>query len=68
MLASREFELQRVQYQLDSFIRSGFPLLEALEQVAVAEFIPLAWIHDTAQKFSKLIVELLEAEKDVEGR
>jgi hypothetical protein len=57
-----------VQYQLDSFIRNGIPLLEALEQVAIAEFIPLAWIHDTAQKFSKLIVELLEAEKDVEGR
>jgi len=68
MLGSREFELQRVQYHFDLLIKTGIPLLSALEEVSVAESIPMEWIHDTARKFSQLVVELLEAEKDVEGR
>jgi hypothetical protein len=68
MLTSREFELQRVQNHFDLLIKSGIPLLAALEKVAVAKLIPMEWIHNTAQKLSKLVVELLEAEKDFEGR
>ena len=66
MLNSREFEVQRVQFQIDLLIKTGIPLLAALEEVAVAEFILMAWIHDTAQKMSTLVVELLEAETDVQ--
>ena len=65
MLTSREFELHRVQYHFDQLIKNGFPLLAALEEVAVAELIPMEWIYNTAQKLSKLVVELMEAEKDV---
>ena len=67
MLVSREFELQRVQYHFDLLIKTGIPLLAALEEVAIAEMIPIEWIYITARKLSKLVVELLEAEKDVEG-
>ena len=28
----------------------------------------MEWIHNIAQKLSKLVVELLEVEKDVEGQ
>jgi hypothetical protein len=68
MLASREFESQRVQYHLNLLVKTGIPLLTALEEAAVAESIPMGWIHDTAQKLAQLLVELLEAGNDVEGR
>ena len=68
MLTSREFELQTLQYHFDCLIKSGLPLLAALENVAVAKLIPMEWIHDTTQKLSKLVLELMEVENDVEER
>jgi len=49
-------------------MKTGLPLLATLEEVARAEFIPMEWLRDTAGKFSALLLELLEAEKAVEGQ
>ncbi len=68
MLASGNFELQRVRYHQELLIKTGLPLLATLEEVAGAESIPTEWLHDAAGKFSALLLELLEAEKAVEGR
>ena len=68
MLASGDFELQRVCYHRDSLIRHSLPQLAALEEVAVDECIPIEWLHDSAQRFGALLLELLEAEKAIEGK
>jgi len=68
MLTSGTFELQRVRAHQDLLFKTGLPLLATLEEVAEAESIPTDWLHDMAEKFSALLLELLEAEKAVEGR
>jgi len=68
MLASQDFELHRVRYHLDSLIKHGIPHLAALEEVTERQDIPARWLHDSANKFSALLIELLEAEKAVEGK
>ncbi len=68
MLGSGNFDVQRVHHHLDLLIKTGLPLLATLEGVAGSEFIPTEWLHDTARKFSALLLELLEAEKLVEGK
>jgi hypothetical protein len=67
MLVSGNFDVQRILHHLDLLMKTGLPLLATLESVAEPESIPTEWLHDTAGKLSALLLELLEAEKLVEG-
>jgi hypothetical protein len=68
MLVSSDFELQRVRFHQDLIIKQSIPSIAALEEVAGEEHIPQEWLHDSAQKFGSLLLELFEAETDIQGK
>jgi hypothetical protein len=68
MLVSSDFELQQVRFHQDSIIKQSIPTLAALEEVAEDESISEEWLCDAFQKFSSLLLELLEAEAHIQGK
>jgi hypothetical protein len=67
ILKSGGFQRQRLRAHQDLLLQTRFPLLATLEEVAETESIPTEWLYDTAGKFSALLLELLEAERAVDG-
>jgi hypothetical protein len=68
MLETSDYELQRVRYHQDTIIKQALPQLAALEEVAGDEFITRDWLHDSARKFSSVLLELFEAETNIQGK
>jgi len=68
LLLSQELEANQIQYHINLLITAAFPLLASMEMSAQNESIPVDWIKQSALQFTTLFRQLLEAEKEAEGR
>lgn len=61
LLSSGNYNLHRVELNIESVLENAIPLLLEVEEAAEDEGIPLRWIEDVADHFARLLVELESA-------
>jgi hypothetical protein len=61
-LQLEDSEVQRLSFHIDSLVNDCVPLLEALEELADVEGVPIPWLHSCMQAVGNVLVNLTQAQ------
>ncbi len=68
LLASGNYNLHRIQIHRQSVLENAIPLLLEMKDAAADEGLPDDWLHDCADHFARLLIELGNGEATATGQ